>query len=82
LQQEDEDSEFSQKLAELRLEVQKRDMMRKFEAIHNQQLNRKLTKGGSTGSGNPLMSTTKGGNRVTTDHNGAIIQVRSGAVAL
>lgn len=57
--------------------------MRKFDAIHNNPSSLSGAKGGQRmKDGNPLLASAKGGNKVTTDHNGNIIQIRSGAIAL
>ena len=76
---ETEDDPLAEKLAELRIEVQKRDVLRKIEAMQNQNFKNKFGRG-TTMVGSAQMQNQFAG--LTTDFNGNPIQVRNGAVPL
>ena len=75
--QDSEDEEFTAKLEELRVEVTKRDIQRKFEAMQNAPKG-KFNRGAGIQPGTTLLqgSPTNG---LTTDHNGNLLQLKSGA---
>lgn len=71
---------IGERLKELRIEVQKRDIMRKFEAIQFIQT-KKLGNSRLNPSANPLMQNQLG-TLVTTDHNGQILNVKQGGIPI
>jgi len=62
------------------VEVYKRDIQRKFEAMQNQPQMGKLSSRGGLQLGTTLVTgSPTGGGGITTDHNGNLIQMKQGA---
>ena len=70
----DDDEEFVAKLEELRVEVTKRDIQRKFEAMQNAPKGKFGARGGIQ-PGTTLVAGSPS-NGLTTDHNGNLLQLR------
>ena len=74
---EDPDDPIVQKLEKLRIEMQKKEMLRKIDAAENAKLNKKMMKIESSGGGSNQKSMKPGGKGMglTTDHNGNLMQI-------
>ena len=68
---EEDDEDFKAKLEELRVEVSKRDIQRKFEAMQNAPKG-KFGRGGGIQPGTTLVHSSPS-NGLTTDHNGNLL---------